>query len=118
MLQERDKGFFFILILRKILKTPTGLCATFAQGFFYFYSKAFCFLSVSLIDHCEIYISKGISARLLTPPYLNEVPRVKSLSLCKGGNKLSLKVRDCHLDQFEIERKRNKPFSILVCVRV
>lgn len=87
-------------------------------GFFYFYSNAFCFLSVSLIDQCEIRIRKDFSARLLTSPYLNEVPRGKSLSLCKGGKKLSLKVQDCHLDRFEIEGKRNKPFSILVCVRV
>lgn len=83
-------------------------------GCFYFYSNAFCFLPVSLIDHCEMHISKDISARLLTLPYLNEVPRVKSLSLCKGGDKLSLKVQDCHLDQFEMEGKRNKLFSILV----
>lgn len=87
-------------------------------GFYCFYSNAFCFLSVSLIDHCEIHISKDTSARLLTSRYLNEVSRVKSLSLCKGGNKLSLKVQDCHLDQFETEGKRNKPFSIFVCVRV
>lgn len=86
------------------------------SGFFNFHSNAFCFLSVSLIDHCEIHISKDISARLLTSPYLNEVPRVKSLSLCKGGNKLSQKVSDCPLDEFEIEGKRKKPFSILVRV--
>lgn len=69
------------------------------------------------INHCEVHISKDVSARLPTSPYLNGVLRVKSLSLCKGGNKLSLKVQDCHPDQFEIEEMRNKPFSILVCVR-
>lgn len=70
------------------------------------------------INHCEMHVSKDVSARFLPSPYLNGVSRVKSLSLCKGDNKLSLKVQDCHPDQFEIEGMRNQLFSILVCVGV
>lgn len=69
------------------------------------------------INHCEICINKDVSATLVTSPYLNGMSRVKNLSLCKGGNKLSLKVQDCHPDQFEIEEMKNKTFSFLVCVR-
>lgn len=86
----------------------------FAIGFLLFLYQ----FSVSHIDRCEIHVSKDVSAGLLTSLCLNEVPRVKRLSLCKAGNKLSLEVQDCHLDEFEIEGKRNKPFFILVCVRV
>lgn len=90
----------------------------FAIGFFWFFFPV-TFPTHTIfpsISHCEIHISKDVSARLPTSPYLNGVSRVKSLSLCKGGNKLSLKVQDCHPDQFEIEEMRNKPFSIPVCV--
>lgn len=62
--------------------TPLQYCLSYLPlDFLYFYSSAFCFLSVSYSDHCEILISREISARLLTSAYLKEVPRVKSLSV-------------------------------------